>query len=379
MKISTIALLFLLISFCGKGQSGSFLFTEYKPLQSKPVHVFYHIPKGNPASMPVLMAFHGDERDAEAYRNDWVEAADKYSFIVIAPEFTDAGFPGSTGYNTGNLFRDGDNPSLTQNPDSLWTFALVEPLFQYITQFTGSQAQGFVAFGHSAGAQFLHRFALCKSASRMQLAICANAGWYTIPDSTIRFPYGLQKSPISTNQVKTAFQKNLLVLLGQQDVHPNSAGLRHTPEADAQGLNRLARGRYFYAESKKQAELLSTDFRWSVAEVSGVGHNHTLMAKNAISYVIQAFESQNPTFNQDTDITLTSNGILLAGLQAAEPFTVSVFSIDGQLLQSTKGNFAENQLIAMQAHFTGILIVRLETTRGLKTRKFSSLFYDTPQ
>lgn len=320
--------------------------------------------------MPILFTFHGDERDAEAYRNDWVEAADQYGFMVFAPEFTDALYPGSTGYNTGNLFRDGDNPSSTPNPDSLWTFSLVEPLFQYSKQFSGSEAQGFVAFGHSAGAQFLHRFALYNSKSSMQLAICANAGWYTVPDSTKRFPYGLKQSPISTSEVKSAFHKKLLLLLGQQDINPNSAGLRHTPEADVQGINRLARGRYFYTESKKQADALSSDFQWSVAEVAGVGHDHTLMAKNAVSHVIKAFEGQNPTFNQEPDLTLTANGLLLSGLQPAEPFTVSVFSIEGQLLQSIQGNFSENQIITLYSLHPGISIIRLESTAGSKTKKF---------
>ena len=47
-------------------------------------------------------------------------------------------------------------------------------------------------FGHSAGAQFVHRFIQFKPLSRVDKAVSANAGWYTLPDTTIDFPYGLK-------------------------------------------------------------------------------------------------------------------------------------------------------------------------------------------
>ena len=39
-------------------------------------------------------------------------------------------------------------------------------------------------FGHSAGGQFVHRFVQFKPNSRVNYAISANAGWYTVPDTT---------------------------------------------------------------------------------------------------------------------------------------------------------------------------------------------------
>lgn len=369
MKYGLILSTLLFFPFWGNGQSGLFVFSEYKPLKAKPIRVFYHIPKGNTVYMPILMAFHGDERDAESYRNDWVEASDKYGFIVVAPEFSEVQFPGSTFYNTGNLFQDGDDPTSGRNPDSIWTFALVEPVFQYAKLFTGSQSTGYVAFGHSAGAQFLHRFTLFSSSQNMHQAICANAGWYTVPDSGITFPYGLDKSPVSTEELQKAFQKNLLILLGKQDVNPNSAGLRHTPEADAQGSNRLARGRFFYSESRKQAATLGTDFTWRLAEVEGVGHDHTLMAKNAVSLVVQAFEDQNPFFNPEQNVRITTQGLVVSGLQPNTPFKLSLFSPEGKLLQENHSNYADGVCIALQNRISGVYIVRLESAQGSKTQK----------
>ena len=44
-------------------------------------------------------------------------------------------------------------------------------------------------FGHSAGAQFTHRYMLLSKDKRISNAVVANAGWYTFINNA-KFPYG---------------------------------------------------------------------------------------------------------------------------------------------------------------------------------------------
>ncbi|MDZ7757086.1 hypothetical protein [Rhodohalobacter sp.] len=43
--------------------------------------------------------------------------------------------------------------------------------------------------------QFIHRMVMFKPDARFDLAIAANPGWYTIPDSKQNYPYGILGAP----------------------------------------------------------------------------------------------------------------------------------------------------------------------------------------
>lgn len=375
MKYSFFLLLISVISAGAKAQilltgTGSFSFSGYGPLRGKSLKVHYHIPAGSSDTMPVLMAFHGDERDGRAYLNDWISAADNSHFMVFAPEFSEADFPGGDAYNLGNIFVDGDNPTpQTQRPDSLWTFGIIEPLFNEIRRITNTKAETYAAFGHSAGAQFLTRFSLFTPENRLAFAVCANAGWYTIPQFSVGFPYGLGQSPASFSNTKIAFAKQLLVLLGMEDNNPNSPGLRHNQQADAQGLDRLARGRYFFSESQKIAQSQNTAFQWKLSEVEGVGHDHTLMAKSAIGAVLTAFEKPIPPLPdpKNPEISWSPAGIRISGLEENEPFEIHAFNLAGQPVWSTRGVFQLTKTMFWNPNVRGIYVLQLspEKTKSM--------------
>lgn len=375
MRSLLLLLLISQISWRSAGQSlssgtGTFLFSGNGLLREKPIRVFYHIPVGQPDSMPVLMAFHGDERDAQAYVNDWISVANQNRFMVFAPEFSEASFPGGDGYNLANIFVDGDNPSpQTLNPDSVWTFSILDPLFLDIKSRTNNISESYVAFGHSAGAQFLSRFLLFKPENRMQLAIGANAGWYTVPNGEVSFPYGLRQSPATEMTIKRAFAKNFLVLLGKLDTNPSSPGLRHTPQADAQGLFRLARGRYFFSESQKIAESQNMPFRWQLSEVEGVGHDHSLMAKAAVGAVLTAFGKPIPGFAEpkNPEISWSSEGIRISALEEGESFKIHAYNLGGQSIWSTEGIYQSTKTIYWKPDVKGIYILQLTPEKSKST------------
>jgi|GEM_PF-1160445 len=344
--------------------TGVFTYADYSPLSNRPVQVFYHIPPGNVQDMPVLFAFHGEERDAENYRNTWIAAANQHKFMVVAPEFSTTYYPGGNFYNLGNVFTNGENPTLPGlQPDSVWTFSLIDPLFLHLKAQTGTSADGYLAFGHSAGAQFLHRFVIIKPQSLMLEAYCANAGWYTVPDANITFPYGLRISPVNEAQVKQAFAKRLTVMLGKLDNNPNAAGLRRNEQADAQGIHRLARGKHFFAQSQGIATNLQTLFNWRIFEVEGVGHSQSLMATNTLPILLQT--SVEDKLEQPKVSIFYAEGCLqVEGLFPGEGFSLTAVAGNGQVVWNNEQYFTQDQKIRWHAEKSGIYIIKLLSATG---------------
>ena len=84
--------------------------------------------------MPILFSFHGASRNADDYRDFWINMANENEFMVFAPEFSSSNYPGlGDNYLMGNVFEDGDNPEAGElNSPNHWTFSVIEPLFEYI-------------------------------------------------------------------------------------------------------------------------------------------------------------------------------------------------------------------------------------------------------
>ena len=270
--------------------TGVLTFTPTGVLSDKSINVYYHLPQGDLTNLPILFSFHGGSRNADDYRDDWIQMANANNFMVFAPEFNSADFPSGDMYNLANIFQDGDNPSTdTFNSSDNWTFSIIDQLFDFIKTEIGGHQSNYNAWGHSAGAQFLHRFVFYLPDSKLNIAVCSNAGWYTVPESAIVFPYGLLESQLSNSNLISAFSKKLYVHLGDADTDPNSSSLRHNDIVDEQqGLNRLVRGRYFFETSKEKAESLNAAFNWEkTPEVPGVGHDHSAMALDALQYILE--------------------------------------------------------------------------------------------
>lgn len=257
---------------------GRFVFTGW---DGPPLPVWYQLPREVNPSTPVVVVMHGVNRDADRYRDEWAGLAVKHRFIVIAPEFSRADFPGAASYNTG-FFAEADG---TLRPRSRWSFAAIEPLFDETRRRFGAAAERYTIYGHSAGAQFVHRYVLFMPEARIEQAIAANAGWYTMPDRAIAFPYGLEGAPVAPDMLKSALGKPLTVLLGTADTDSADPDLRTTPEANQQGPHRFARGQSFFAEGRALAASLGAPFGWRMEHVPGVGHKNGLMAEAAAGLI----------------------------------------------------------------------------------------------
>lgn len=262
--------------------SGKFVF-RYSELPKKPINIFYHIPSGDRKNMPIVIVFHGDERNAIDYRNIWVNASEQYGFMIFAPEFSNADFPGGSSYIIGNVYQDGNYPTpQTLNKESIWTFSIIEPLFDYIKANSGSNALTYNMFGHSGGGQFVHRFVLLKPNARYKTAIAANSGWYSVADGVANFPYGIMNCPITSIEPNKYFSRQLYITVGALDNNSSDSSLRHNTASDLQGLNRLDRANYFFSRSQDYAQAVHSEFNWKFRVVPNSGHDATKMSNEAV-------------------------------------------------------------------------------------------------
>lgn len=260
---------------------GSFEYTDYAPLKDKPVTVFYYIPtKGDVKNMSVLFSFHGAERSGKVQLNAWRYLAEEYGFIIIAPQFSKEFFS-ENDYQFGGIFTAKDFKTL--NNKEKWTGQIVEPLFDFFKAETKSLATNYNMFGHSAGAQFVHRFLIAFPKARVNKAVAANAGSWTFPyakgiigadDVAYGWPMSIKNTPFANQRTLAGFfNRKLYIQLGQQDIDANAVDLPKGIAAAAQGINRLERGRFFYKECKRLAQDAGVNFSFKIAEVADSNHS----------------------------------------------------------------------------------------------------------
>jgi hypothetical protein len=263
--------------------NGDFKFKVKGELADHPVRVWYNSPSANPATAKILIVMTGTQRDGEAYRSDWVPLVKGRNTLVIVPEFSEKEYPGTSGYNLGGMLNSHDKPQ----PRDEWSFNMIEALFDYVVADVGSTATGYEMFGHSAGAQFVHRFIEFMPNARATIAIAANAGWYTMLDESVKFPYGLEGAPTPLTGMKPALKRKLIIMLGSDDVDPKDSSLQRDDQTDKQGKNRLSRGLKFF-HTAQEAAGKSMPFDWRLVIVPGISHDHSGMAKAALPLLYPA-------------------------------------------------------------------------------------------
>ena len=241
----------------------------FEGLPGKTMRAYYHKPDTYRTDSPILMVLHGVNRNADWYRDAWRELSDRHGVLILAPEFDRAQFPSGRGYSRGNMRAKGGDPL----PQSDWAFNAVEALFDAARGWTGSTRDTYLMFGHSAGAQYVHRMVTFMPKLRLERAVAANAGWYTMPDKQQKYPYGLDGAGLTVAALHTAFDRDMTVLLGDGDNNPRGRHLHNTPPAKRQGAHRYARGLAYFERAKAAAMRTGADFNWTLKIVHGAAHS----------------------------------------------------------------------------------------------------------
>lgn len=224
---------------------------------------------------PMLMVFHGVDRNAEEYRDHARGLGDRHAAIVVAPEFDKERFPARK-YQHGGLQRDVKTNAVT--PREEWTWSLVPQIALEIRRREGRSDMPYYLIGHSAGGQFVGRLAgfVESDASRI---LVANPSSYLFPSQAVEFPYGFGGLPgdLSDEQrLRRYLAQPLTIYLGTKD-NERDDDLDTSPEADQQGNTRLERGRKVFDAARRLAEEKGWEFRWTLVEAEDVGHDHRKM------------------------------------------------------------------------------------------------------
>ena len=233
--------------------------------------MFYHIPDDWVEDGRVVMVMHGMERNAGSYMDSCVRAIcdAPSSLAIICPEFSVDDFPTRREYNWGNvLSRQG-----LELPAEEWSLSTIEVIYDAFCAAVGrSPVLGYYLYGHSAGAQFVHRFVALVSMNRVIRAFACNAGVWTFPTLGWEYPFGMLG--LRAGHIRAFLKAPLIVLLGANDTDPAHEHLNISPLAMLQGPNRLQRGLAFFRAGRDAAGRMGIPFGWAIRIVPGVAHTH---------------------------------------------------------------------------------------------------------
>jgi poly(3-hydroxybutyrate) depolymerase len=255
-----------------------------------PMPVWFHRPSGWTSSGTVVVVLHGVQRDADRYRDEWRALAERHAALLLVPEFGREKFPGTRWYNFGNLQDDAG----AATPPEAWSFHAFDRVVAAAMRLAGAASPGasgadragYVLYGHSAGAQFVHRFLLLTGAPAAETVVIANSGSYTLPVTDRPFVEGLGGTAADPATLRAVFARPVQLHLGEADTDPNHPSLPRQPWAVAQGSHRFARGWHFFDTARRAAAAMGAPFAWRVVTVPGVGHSNAGMAEAAAPLIL---------------------------------------------------------------------------------------------
>ena len=282
--------------------SGKFTIEGGKEHSEKNIDVYYHLPISYDKHTKVLIVIPGAGRNGWSYRDSWVEASEKYNVLILSPSYSEKYYPRFWNYNIARMLSDVkinkaksaiESYSVVSDSNE-WIFSDFDRIFNYSVSDLSLIVQKYDMFGHSAGGQILHRFALFDFKNKANRILASNSGWYTIPTFKEDFPYGLNKGVSTREKIIPAFKSNLTIFLGELDnEHETRGHLVRNSQLDIQGNYRLSRGKYFFKKSQELAFDLNVKSNWNIHVVQNVGHDYKNMGKAAAIYLYSEQSKHN--------------------------------------------------------------------------------------
>ena len=151
---------------------------------------------------------------------------------------------------------------------------LLHDCLREVSLHTGIDATRFRLFGHSSGAQFAHRY-LMAHPHRVESAVITCARWYTFPDTSRKFPFGIRpikRLPDLTFNPEQYLLVRITLLEGTMDTEEEV--FHHSDLISAQqGNNRLERARRWVAAMRSQAQAHAMPSLIELNEIEGVSHH----------------------------------------------------------------------------------------------------------
>ena len=241
--------------------------------------VYYHLPEIINDETKVLFVIHGNSRNADNYLNTWIKLAKDKNYAIFAPHFKRSQF---ISFNTLQMST---SSGRIRNEANLYLNNSIDLLFDHIKPLFDLSQDSYDIYGHSAGAQFVHRYLLFSNSPKVNRAVAANAGWYTFLDGS-NFPYGINNPPIDFNSqnVINFLNMDLHIHIGSADTDISSS-VNQSEGANNQGLNRFQRANNFFNYTTKIVEKNDLNYNWSFLVVEGVAHSNSRMSKAAAEVI----------------------------------------------------------------------------------------------
>ncbi|GJD65814.1 hypothetical protein MPEAHAMD_6010 [Methylobacterium frigidaeris] len=222
----------------------------------------------------LIVVFHGSDRNPVLARDNAVPIAEAGCALIVAPLF-DAERFGRWAYQfggVGDVVEAAGRRRFRFRPPDATTGALVLALVDHLRREAGRPWIPYVLLGHSAGAQFLSRFAALEQNAASRIVV-ANPGSHVTPDLAVRFPYGLggiPDPPGGEGALRRYLAAPLVIIAAERDV--GRAGLLKTPGAERQGQTRRERAMSTFEAARRAAAGRDWAFGWKLVIVGGLGH-----------------------------------------------------------------------------------------------------------
>ncbi len=275
IKLNLISFFFLLLSLNFSAREihqSTFIYAD-KP----DIEVFYSLPEKVNDETMVLFIIHGASRTAEGYLEDFLPLIQEKNLIAVAPKFSKDSYPHYAFLN--HFAIDGKKlPAGTPNINKV-----LGDIFEIISSKYNVRNDKYRIYGHSGGAQFVQRYLLFSSDSRIDKAVLANAGFYTFMNQNL-YPYGLRGINLNDDEIKRVFRTKVALYVGENDTESNFKDLKG---ARAQGKNRLVRGETFFLNLVSYAEEVEMPLRWQYQIIKNVGHDNAGMASAAAYFILE--------------------------------------------------------------------------------------------
>ena len=268
----------------------------------------YALGTANEAFRRAVIVVHGSSRNADDYFGYVIDAATTEDRVkgtlILAPNFitsddapeADELYWSSGGWKKGNL---------SQNAPDVSSFEVMDQIFEKLTE-AGKfpNLEEIVLIGHSAGGQYVNRFAAGSEAEQALPGgvgaryVVANPSSYVYPNGLRRVPghldvfavpdptidcyytyndykYGLDSrntymSLVTADEIRAQYQtREVVYLLGENDDDPNHSSLDTSCEGMQQGDHRFERGHIYYNHLCAYYDCTNHE----IVEVPGVGHS----------------------------------------------------------------------------------------------------------
>ena len=250
------------------------------------VEIFYITPEEINEDTKVIFVIHGNSRNAEDYLGAWIPHVLNKNVIVAAPQFT------TTDFRYFFLLEMAESSGKINNNKNEYINNSISLFFNYMKSKFSLSTQTYSMFGHSAGAQFTHRYMLLSKDKRISNAVVANAGWYTFINNA-KFPYGIKSSPIiiSDEDLRWFMSNKVNLLIGSEDI--GSKSVNSSKGAKLQGITRVDRANNYFDSLITSAENKNYAFRWNYKVIDNVDHDFKKITPYAANILLRDIDDLN--------------------------------------------------------------------------------------